>query len=232
MDLTAEEVRVLACLVEKQLTTPQQYPLTLNALVTACNQSSNRDPVVSYEDSTVEAAVRSLKIRGLARFVHPSHGRSALRFEHRLDEALGLDDRQLALLTVLALRGPQTPGELRARTERMASFPDLGELEAELARLAADPEPLVRELPRRPGQKEQRYAHLLSGEISVETLSAIAFSPLASPREHSETRVPISLSLAEEVAALRSELGDLRDQVRELRDTVAQLRELQDLLST
>ncbi len=125
MDLSAAEIRVLGSLVEKQLTTPQQYPLTLNALTLACSQSSNRDPVVAYDEHTVEAAVTSVKTKGLARFVHPSHGRSALRYAHALDDALGLAPPQLALLAVLMLRGPQTLGELRTRTERMVGFSDL-----------------------------------------------------------------------------------------------------------
>ena len=157
MDLSAAEIRVLGSLVEKQLTTPQQYPLTLNALTLACSQSSNRDPVVAYDEHTVEAAVTSVKTKGLARFVHPSHGRSALRYAHTLDEALGLDTRPLALLAVLMLRGPQTLGELRTRTERMVRFSDLREVQAELDALAARTEPLVVRLARGPGQKEDRY---------------------------------------------------------------------------
>ncbi|MGH9122313.1 MAG: DUF480 domain-containing protein, partial [Acidimicrobiales bacterium] len=137
MDLDASEIRVLGSLVEKQLTTPQQYPLTLNALVLACSQASNRDPVVPYDEPTVEEVVTSVKTKGLARFVHPSHGRSALRYGHTLDEAWGLDTRPLALLAVLMLRGPQTLGELRTRTERMVRFSDLGEVQAELDALAA-----------------------------------------------------------------------------------------------
>ena len=132
MDLSPAEIRVLGSLVEKQLTTPQQYPLTLNALTLACSQSSNRDPVVAYDEHSAEAAVTSVKTKGLVRFVHPSHGRSVLRYAHTLDEAWGLDTRPLALLAVLMLRGPQTPGELRTRTERMVRFTDLSEVQAEL----------------------------------------------------------------------------------------------------
>jgi uncharacterized protein YceH (UPF0502 family) len=161
VDLSPEELRVLGCLVEKQLTTPQQYPLTLNALMLACNQASNRDPVLFLDEPTVEAAVTSVKTRGLAGFVHPSHGCSALRFRHALDEALGLDARPLALLAVLMLRGPQTSGELRSRTERMVRFADLHEVEAELEALAGRADALVVRLARAPGQKEDRYAHLL-----------------------------------------------------------------------
>src|SRR5665213_4401191 len=125
-ELPADEVRVLGSLIEKRLTTPQQYPLTLNALVLACNQTSNRDPVVHYDESVVESALSQLKDQRLVRFVLPSHGRSVVRYRHVLDEVLGVDDRQLALLAVLLLRGPQTVGELRTRTERMVDFEDLG----------------------------------------------------------------------------------------------------------
>ncbi len=169
MDLSTAEIRVLGSLVEKQLTTPQQYPLTLNALTLACSQSSNRDPVVDYDEETAESAVTSIKTKGLARFVHPSHGRSALRYAHTLDEALGLDTRPLALLAVLMLRGPQTLGELRTRTERMVRFSDLPEVQAELDALAARSEPLVRRLPRGHGQKEDRYAQLLGGPVDATT---------------------------------------------------------------
>ena len=162
MDLDATEIRVLGSLVEKQLTTPQQYPLTLNALALACSQSSNRDPVVHYDEHTVEEAVMSVKTKGLARFVHPSHGRSALRYGHTLDEAWGLDTRPLALLAVLMLRGPQTLGELRTRTERMVRFTELEEVQAELDALAARSEPLVTRQARAPGQKEDRYTQLLA----------------------------------------------------------------------
>ena len=177
MDVSAEEIRVLGCLVEKQLTTPQQYPLTLNALASACNQASNRDPVVAYDEPTVEAAVTRAKTKGLAGFVHPAHGRSALRFRHALDEALGLGDRPLALLAVLMLRGPQTPGELRGRTERMVPFADLREVEAELAALAGRAEPLVARLARVAGQKEDRYAQLLGGTAEPGSRPAAAATP-------------------------------------------------------
>jgi uncharacterized protein len=162
VELGAEEGRVVGSLIEKQLTTPQQYPLTLNSLVLACNQSSNRDPVVSYDERTVEEALGSLKAAGLVRFVHPSHGRSVLRYRQVLEERLALDDTELALLGVLVLRGPQTLAELRARTERMASFDGIATVDAELERMASRPDPLVTRLPRRPGQKEERWAELIT----------------------------------------------------------------------
>ncbi len=163
MQLSPECARVLGSLVEKALTTPQQYPLTLNALVAACNQASNREPVVSYDEATVDAALHDLKDQRLVRFVLPSHGRSVVRYRHVLDETLGLDARQCAILAVLLLRGPQTAGELRIRTERMSQFDGLDEVEHELDLLASREEPLARNVGRRPGQKEERWASLLVG---------------------------------------------------------------------
>jgi uncharacterized protein len=162
VDLTPEEARVLGSLIEKQLTTPQYYPLTLNALVAACNQSNNRNPVVSYEPATVEEALRSLKEKGLVRVVHQP-GQRAPKHRHVADERLGLDTAELALLDVLLLRGPQTPGELRSRTERMHAFDSLEALEHDLERLSEREPPLVRRLERQPGQKEARYEQLLGG---------------------------------------------------------------------
>jgi len=148
---------VLGCLVEKQLTTPQQYPLTLNALVMAVNQATNRDPVVALDDDAVLAAVDELRSRHLLRVVLPSHGRSVKRYRHVLDEAWGLDPSRAALLAALLLRGPQTVGELRARTERMVDLPTVGAVQEELSALAGHVEGLVRLLARRPGQKEDRW---------------------------------------------------------------------------
>src|SRR5580704_14435827 len=166
MKLSPIEARVVGSLAEKQLTTPQQYPLTINALVQACNQTSNRDPVVTYDDGTVEAALSSLREASLLRLVHPSHGRSATRYRQVLDERFGLDARSLSILSVLLLRGPQTVGELRARTERMADFDSIEEVERELDRLADGDDPLVARHSRRPGQKEDRWAETLSTATS------------------------------------------------------------------
>ena len=163
MELTPEEARVVGALAEKQLTTPQYYPLTLNALVNACNQTSNRNPVVSYDDATVERALQGLRDKGLARAVL-SPGNRAPKYRHLLEEALALVPEELAIFTVLLLRGPQTTGELRTRTERMYAFSSLDEVEATLDRLATrHEEPLAERLERQPGQKEARYAHLLGG---------------------------------------------------------------------
>jgi uncharacterized protein YceH (UPF0502 family) len=216
VELSPEEIRVVGCLVEKQLTTPHQYPLTLNALTLACNQSSNRDPVVVYDEAMVEATVTNVKTKGLARFVHPSHGRSALRYRHSLDEAIGIDVRPLALLAVLMLRGPQTPGELRARSERMADFADSHEVVAELEALAARTAPLVVRLPRAPGQKEDRYAHLLGGVVDQDvSLRAAAHGPGDLPPPSDSSDEPAAL--AEAVAALREEVAELRRGLEELR---------------
>ena len=206
-ELTAEEVRVLGALAEKQLTTPQQYPLTLNALVAACNQTSNRDPVVEFDERTVEALLTVLKDKHLVRFVHPSHGRSVIRYRQVMDEVLGLDDRLLALVAVLMLRGPQTVGELRTRTERMVAFDSLDDVQRELATLAGRESPLVVHLPRQPGQKEARFAQLLSGPPDLALLAA------AAPPARSG-----GPGLADEVAALREEVAALRLQVEALRD--------------
>ena len=152
---------MLGALIEKGLATPQQYPLTINALQAACNQTSNREPVVAYDESTVLAALDELKDRKLVRFVLPSHGRSVVRYRQVLDETLALDARQCAVLAVLLLRGPQTIGELRIRTERMAKFDSLDEIEHELDLLHAREEPLAHNVGRQPGQKEERWATTL-----------------------------------------------------------------------
>ena len=157
MRLGAKEARVLGVLLEKQLSTPQWYPLTLAALVTGCNQSTNRDPVVAYDDGIVNAAIHDLKQQRLARSILPSHGRGVVRFRHVADETLGLDARQCALLAVLLLRGPQTPGELRTRTDRMVQFDGLEDIEGELRFLATREEALALALSRQPGQKEERW---------------------------------------------------------------------------
>lgn len=161
-DLTVEEVRVLGCLVEKESTVPDTYPLTLNSLRTACNQSTSRDPVVSYADHEVDRALGSLRARGLTRTVHSTSNR-AMKYRHVLPEALSLDEAELALLSVLMLRGPQTVGELKTRAERQHSFDSTDQVATLLAGLADREQPLVLHLERRPGQKDARWVHLLSG---------------------------------------------------------------------
>ncbi len=159
--LEPDEQRILGSLLEKQATVPSSYPLTANALRAACNQTSNRDPVVDLDQQTVEVTARGLKERGLLRIVWSDTGRRTLKYHQILDERLGLDPDERALLTVLLLRGPQAPGELRTRTERLHGFADRGEVEACLRRMAERPEPLVRQLERRAGQQDRRWVHLL-----------------------------------------------------------------------
>lgn len=224
MQRTPVEIRILGCLVEKHLTTPDNYPLSTNALVAACNQRSNRDPVVDYDERTVDAAMLELRADGLARTV--TGGRTN-KHRHVLDEALGLDDRALALLGVLMLRGPQTVGELRIRTERAATFIDLDEVEATLIALASDDRPLVRRLERRPGQKEPRWMHLLGGEPDDD-------APAAGHRTSPGVSPPVpgghdhTTSASEPVVAAAVELEALQAEVAELRALVGHLYDLLD----
>ena len=235
------EARVVGSLVEKQLTTPQQYPLTLNSLTLACNQSSNRDPVVSFSESRVQAALDSLKQRGLVRFVLPSHGRSVVRYRHVLDEKLALDARQLSLVAVLLLRGAQTVGELRSRTERMARFESTAEVESDLDGLARWDDPLVARLPRQPGQKEERWTQLLTpaagdgsalGRTEGSALeqsergggSPAGNSAVAPARAGSDDRTASADGAGRELAELKETLAALRAEVEMLREEVLSLR--------
>ncbi len=217
MTLSPPCARVLGSLVEKALTTPQQYPLTLNALVAACNQASNREPVVSYDEATVDEALHQLKDERLVRFVLPSHGRSVLRYRHVLDETWGLDAAQSAVLAMLLLRGPQTVGELRARTERMAPVDGLHGVEHELELLADREEPLAASMARRPGQKEERWAS---------PLLAPGGEDLSLPFVGGEDDRPPSAtpSLAHQVDDLCAEIAVLRSEVAELRTELDELR--------
>jgi len=190
------EIRVLGCLLEKQQTTPDAYPLTLNALRLACNQSTNRDPVVDYDEATVREAAQRLGRRGWARLAS-YHGSRAAKYRHLLDEALGVAPDERAVLCVLMLRGPQTLGELKQRTERLHRFAGLGDVEAALERLTS--RELGVWLGRMPGQKEARYTHLLAGEEA----GAEAAEPAP--------------DLAAEVASLRAELAAVREEVGALR---------------
>src|ERR1700723_999848 len=181
MQLSPECARVLGSLVEKGLATPQQYPLTINALHAACNQTSNREPVVDYDETTVLAALDELKDQKLVRFVLPSHGRSVVRYRQVLDEALGLDAAQCAILAVLLLRGPQTVGELRIRTERMAKFDSLDDIQHQLDFLGSREEPLAHNVGRRPGQKEERWATPLVAAPVVVAEQGRGSSPTSAP---------------------------------------------------
>jgi uncharacterized protein len=204
----AVEIRVVACLVEKQRTTPDQYPLTLNSLRLACNQSTNRDPVVDYDESTIRAALDRLGRRKWTTLASWSTARS-VKYKHVLDQALGLDPAQLSLLAVLMLRGPQTPGELRPRTERMYQFDSGEELDGTLRALIE--RELVAPLPRRPGERGQRYTHLLVGDGDEEPPPAPA--PAAEPVAASHDG-----DLGERVGRLEAELEAVRAELRALRE--------------
>src|SRR5579871_2398130 len=183
--LDAAEVRVLGSLMEKEIATPEYYPLSLNALVNGCNQKSNREPVVSYDEDTVETALDGLRAKGLASRLS-GHDMRVPKHSHRLSEVLNLGRREAAVLCVLMLRGPQTPGELRGRTERLYPFDDLEAVDACLTRLMEwQPEPLVTRLARQTGFKEVRYAHLLSGEPAA--MPAPAASPAAAREPHDDS---------------------------------------------
>jgi uncharacterized protein YceH (UPF0502 family) len=211
--LTPEEIRVVGSLAEKQLTTPDNYPLTQNALIAACNQLSNRQPVVSYDDNTVRLTLTSLRAKQLARVVHIP-GSRAPKHRHVLDETLELDRGELALVTVLLLRGPQTVGELRTRTERMHTFASLAEVEETLERLAEraeELEPLVVRMERQPGQKEARYAHLLGGPVAAEAWPEEAHAPApTTPAPGATARSDRFAALEERLAAVEAGLADLR----------------------
>ncbi len=206
--LSPEQLRVLGSLVEKEATTPEQYPLTLNSLVIACNQSSSRNPVTDYSPGEVSGVLAELRALGLARVVH-SPGQRADKYRHVLDEAWGMTKAELAVLAVLALRGPQTVNEIRTRTERYPSLDDLGGVEGVLHRLKNRyDEPYVTRLERQTGQREERWAHLLAGEVIEVPAAPAPARPASSDR--------IS-ALEAEVAALRTELRLVHSQLDELR---------------
>src|SRR5262245_52160047 len=205
MVLSAEEARVLACLIEKQATVPDSYPLTLNSLRLACNQSTNRDPVVAYDDRTVDAALVSLKSMGLVRFVHPSHGGRTIRYRHVADERWHLSLAELGVLAVLVLRGPQTVGEVRTRTERQLADDEDTNVEEILDTLAArSPEPFAVRLERRPGERDARWAHLLSGAAAAQLDAVSLPRDVQWPSDVEETSPPAAVSpdLARDVAEL------------------------------
>jgi uncharacterized protein YceH (UPF0502 family) len=213
VDLTATEIRVLGCLIEKQRTTPDTYPLTLNALRMACNQATARDPVVRYDDATVRDAMTRLSRR---RFARLAGGGRAPKYRHLLDEALTRAYDELAVLCVLMLRGPQTPGELKQRTDRLHAFPDLPAVHATLQRLI-DRE-LVLQLERRPGQKEERYAQRL-GEDDETPAAAPVYVAAPAPAATPPRPAPASTHdrpLEQRVATLETEVAQLRAAVRRL----------------
>jgi uncharacterized protein len=206
-DLSPEEVRVLGCLLEKQRTTPDTYPLTLNALRAACNQSTNREPVVAYDEETVRDALDRLGRRRFTRLTS-YHGSRAAKFRHLLDEALQIGPEQQAVLAVMMLRGPQTPGELLQRTERLHRFADMEALHAVIDGLAE--RELVARYDRRPGQREDRYGHLLGDDETEEPSTAPPPPRLVTAPREDDRLDRLERELAElraEVAALREELG-------------------------
>jgi len=207
--LTPEDVRVLGSLIEKAITTPDSYPLSLNGLVTACNQSSNREPVVAYEETTVSEAIDRLRREALVRAVHKSDSR-VTKYQHLAAEKLGLATRELAVLDVLMLRGPQTVGEIKTRGSRLAEFDTLSDVETILEMLADRQPPLVVKLERRPGQKEVRFAHLLCGSV-VEVAD-----PSVAVKETTPTVDRIG-ALETEMAEMRREMADLRAQLEAFR---------------
>lgn len=209
--LTDVEVRILGSLVEKQLTTPEYYPLTINALVTACNQKNNRDPVVSYDGPTVSRALEELRDRNLVYVFYGSTSRVP-KYKHMLPSVYELEPGEVALISVMMLRGPQTLGQLRERTGRLHQFANLGEVQETLDGLMRRDEPLVARLPPQPGQKEARFAHLLSGEIDVEQFTAAAARPSHGPAEAERMQ-----TLEERVAALENEIAEMRRMFEEFR---------------
>ena len=235
MEPDAVEIRVLGCLIEKQRTTPDAYPLSLNALRLACNQSTNRNPVVDYDENVIRDALQHTYRRGWTRLTS-GHGSRAAKYRHLLDEALGLAPDELALLGVLMLRGAQTPGELKQRSERLQHFDDLAAVQAALERLIARGH--AAQLPRQPGQKEERYMQLLGGDsVAVaptadppaelragpvtgrgDSASGVAESSSPAPPARSASAAVDESATVERLAALEREVAELRTQLAALRD--------------
>jgi len=208
--LSNVEVRVLGSLIEKDVTTPDYYPLSLNALVNACNQKNNRDPVMTLDEDVVRAALDTLQVQRLAGPASGADSRVA-KYEHRLQEVFNFDRREIAILCVLLLRGAQTPGELRGRAERMYRFEELEDVHATLERLSQREPPLVAVLPRQPGTKESRYMHLLSGSTA--------------PAEAAPARASASLSANDDrIASLESEVTELKKELTEMQQQLAAFR--------
>lgn len=207
--------RVLGSLIEKELATPDNYPLTLNALTAACNQTSNRDPVMELDESEVRRSLDDLAGQGLARGIHPSSGR-VMRYREELREKLHIHPPELAILAVLLLRGPQTVGEIKIRTNRLFDFIDLSHVEITLGALADLSTPLVTELARRPGQKENRWAQLLGGGPPGEEETAADAAVVTTPTR-SAPRIDRIEALEQEVTALREEVAELRAELAAFR---------------
>jgi len=212
LQLTDVEARVLGALIEKDITTPDYYPLSLNALVNACNQKNNREPVMNLDENAVRDALSSLQEKRLA---GPAGGADSrvTKYEHRLQEVFNFDRRETALVCVLLLRGAQTPGELRGRTERMYRFETLDDVQSGLQKLMDRQPPLARVLPRQPGTKESRYMHLFSGDIASDYIPTTT-TPAQPSGDELRLRVA---SLENEVGSLRSEIADLRRELAEFK---------------
>jgi uncharacterized protein len=211
--LTDIETRVLGSLIEKDITTPDYYPLSLNALVNACNQKNNRDPVMTLDEDSVSHTLATLQEKRLA---GPASGADSrvTKYEHRLQEVFNFDRREIAILCVLLLRGPQTPGELRGRTERMYRFEALDDVISTLDRLSQRQPPLAAVLPRQPGTKESRYMHLFSGDAPTAVDAAHAPSRASELTRTSDDRIT---HLENEVAELKRELADMQQQLSTFR---------------
>jgi hypothetical protein len=222
VNLTPVQARVVGCLIEKEMATPDNYPLTMNGLLAACNQTSNRHPVTRLEEPTVSNALENLRAMNVVRIVY-SRSNRADKFRHVLDEILALEPEHLALLSVLMLRGPQTASELRTRTERLHQFEDVDEVMETLRQLAGRAEPLVARLERQPGQKENRWAHLVGGDLGEVLASDDDGDDGAHPAE-----APTA-SRADRLAALEESVADLRADLERLqaahRDLVSRLGE-------
>ncbi len=215
MELLPAQVRVLGCLIEKERTTPDNYPLTMNALLAACNQTTNRHPVVTLTEATVASAVENLRAADLLRIDH-SRSNRADKYRHVLDTAWTLDDGEIAVLGVLMLRGAQTVAELRARTDRLHPFTEQAEVEAVLSRLAARLEPLVACLGRAPGQKEARWAHLLAGQPDYDAAPPPSEPPRTPRADRMETLETTVSTLKAQLEGLRLEHEALSTLVRDL----------------
>jgi uncharacterized protein YceH (UPF0502 family) len=214
--LSSTETRVLGSLIEKDITTPDYYPLSLNALVNACNQKNNRDPVTTFDEDTVAQALSTLQEK---RFAGPAGGADSrvTKYEHRLQEVFNFDRREIAILCVLLLRGPQTPGELRGRTERMYRFEELDDVVSTLDRLSQRQPALAAVLPRQPGTKESRYMHLFSSEAPDPSEVNVARTP--SPAN------PSTSTTADRISALENEVAELKKEVSEIHQQLSTFRE-------
>jgi uncharacterized protein len=216
-NLSPAEARILGCLIEKEVTTPDYYPLSLNALQNAANQKSNREPVMELDEDAVRRALHSLSNQGLARSA-ATDSRVA-KFEHRLADVFNFHRHEIALMCVLLLRGPQTPGELRTRTERLYSFDDLNAVHSALNLLMNRQPSLVKVLARQPGTKEARYAHLLSGDVADQIVTHSDAD--ASDESSAGYEASVSATYTERLIDLEREVSDLRNEVTELKQQLA-----------